>query len=364
LFEVVKGQKIAIQMLVNDIKAQTLPQTLLLYGPDGCGKFLTAIEVARIVNCENNLSSHCNCSSCIRINNFTSTNLYIISRSNLRNTFELWNYYGVKKENKECFFYDLRRFLIFISEEQRYNREYELINEMMNNEENSNFKDIIGKILSIIDSQKGRYISIDTIRNLQRYLWMRSGSGKCKVVIIDGAESMNEEAANSFLKISEETPGDSIIILTAVNRDLLKETIRSRARSYRFVHLNNKVRRDIAKMKFQQDDDMVIPTLTYKPEKMRDYYYKIRADKNSMEKVIEVVEKIVESDQSIGFLDYTIDMLKKEIKNIGIESIEKIYELESLIKRTLFTKNAILYSNANPEVALTDFTLNYIISIL
>jgi len=365
LFETVKGQKIAIRMLINEIKEKTLPQTLLFHGPDGCGKFLTAVEVARTVNCEGTLSSFCTCPSCIRIYRFASINLYIISRSNLRNTFELWKHYGVKEENREWFIYDLKRFLISISEEEKYKREYELINEVVNSHEKlQNYRDILKNIIKAYDSQKSRNISIDTIRNLQHYLGVRSGSGKCKVVIIDGAENMNEEAQNSFLKVSEETPGNSIIILTTVNRDSIKETIRSRARNYRFVHLNNKTRREIALMKFGQDDDMRLPVLSYEPDRMRDYFQKLRAGKESMEEVLQVVEEIVDSDQIIGFLDYTMDIFKKEVQNMGKESIEKIYELEGLMKKTISTKNAILNRNANPEIALSDFTLNYIISIL
>ena len=72
MFKAVKGQNIAVKMLSQELAGGLLPQTLLFHGPDGTGKFLTAIELAKLLNCENpgseptgeNAGSGCCCVSC------------------------------------------------------------------------------------------------------------------------------------------------------------------------------------------------------------------------------------------------------------------------------------------------------------
>ena len=89
MFEAVKGQKIAVSMLKHEIKNNNLPQALLFHGPDGCGKFLTALELARSVNCKYTGSSDCKCSSCLGISKIMSRNIFPVCKSNIKNTFQL-----------------------------------------------------------------------------------------------------------------------------------------------------------------------------------------------------------------------------------------------------------------------------------
>lgn len=55
-----------------------------------------------------------------------------------------------------------------------------------------------------------------------------------KIVLLENMERMNIESSNSFLKTLEDTPNNVIIIWTTKNKDLILDTIRSRAKIIRF----------------------------------------------------------------------------------------------------------------------------------
>ncbi|MFA6537746.1 MAG: AAA family ATPase, partial [Patescibacteria group bacterium] len=79
-------------------------------------------------------------------------------------------------------------------------------------------------------------ISVEQVRNLIDKINMSSFSTKDypKIVIIDEAESLSAEAANSLLKTLEEPNGRIVIFLLVENKDLLLPTILSRAQVLRF----------------------------------------------------------------------------------------------------------------------------------
>lgn len=80
-------------------------------------------------------------------------------------------------------------------------------------------------------------IKIDEIRAIEDVLSFKAYEGSYKVVIVDDAETMNQSAANAFLKTLEEPPKHSIIILISANPDLLPETVRSRCSRINFMPL-------------------------------------------------------------------------------------------------------------------------------
>jgi DNA polymerase-3 subunit delta' len=71
-------------------------------------------------------------------------------------------------------------------------------------------------------------IGIDDIRGLQRLANLPPYEGKCKVFIIDDAEYLSTEAANSLLKILEEPPPSVVWLLLAAEEEHLLPTIISR----------------------------------------------------------------------------------------------------------------------------------------
>lgn len=71
-------------------------------------------------------------------------------------------------------------------------------------------------------------IGIDDIRGLQRLASLPPYEGKCKVFIIDDAEHLSAEAANSLLKILEEPPPGVVWLLLAAEEQRLLPTVVSR----------------------------------------------------------------------------------------------------------------------------------------
>lgn len=73
-------------------------------------------------------------------------------------------------------------------------------------------------------------IGIDNVREITQFVRLKSthGGDINRVVIVEHAEHMTPEAQNALLKILEEPPADTIIILTAAAPVLLLPTIVSR----------------------------------------------------------------------------------------------------------------------------------------
>ncbi len=80
----------------------------------------------------------------------------------------------------------------------------------------------------------GAYIKIEQIRQLIGEIAYQPFEARYRVIVLDGADQMRQEAANSLLKTLEEPPSRSIIILITTNPYLLLGTIRSRSRMLLF----------------------------------------------------------------------------------------------------------------------------------
>jgi DNA polymerase III subunit delta' len=76
-------------------------------------------------------------------------------------------------------------------------------------------------------------ISIEAIRELQRFLQLKTLGEQMyrRAVIIEHAECLTVEAQNAYLKLLEEPPADTLMILTVDNSRALLPTVLSRAQS-------------------------------------------------------------------------------------------------------------------------------------
>lgn len=85
----------------------------------------------------------------------------------------------------------------------------------------------------LYDAKKDEYateISIEQSRTISQSLSLTPAEGQWRVVIIDSADDLNVKSANSILKILEEPPPQTIIMLIAHNPGGLLPTIKSRCR--------------------------------------------------------------------------------------------------------------------------------------
>jgi len=83
----------------------------------------------------------------------------------------------------------------------------------------------------------GAIIKIDQIRELRGRVRFRPFEGRYRIVIIEEAQKLREEAANAVLKILEEPPGGNIFILIVRESQDLLPTIVSRCCHVRFQPL-------------------------------------------------------------------------------------------------------------------------------
>jgi DNA polymerase-3 subunit delta' len=79
-------------------------------------------------------------------------------------------------------------------------------------------------------------LRIGQLRAVRRAAYFQP-SGRRRVFILDGAETMRSDVANVFLKILEEPPGSATLILTAPSPFSLLPTILSRCMQFHFAPL-------------------------------------------------------------------------------------------------------------------------------
>ena len=73
-------------------------------------------------------------------------------------------------------------------------------------------------------------IVVDDVRGISTFLHKTAAEGGWRVVIVDAADEMNVNAANAVLKMLEEPPARTMLLLVAHNPGRLLPTIRSRCR--------------------------------------------------------------------------------------------------------------------------------------
>lgn len=76
-------------------------------------------------------------------------------------------------------------------------------------------------------------IGVDEVRRLRAFLGTTAGEGSWRVVIVDRADELNQNAANALLKALEEPPTNTLFLLISSAEGRLPVTIRSRARTLR-----------------------------------------------------------------------------------------------------------------------------------
>lgn len=102
------------------------------------------------------------------------------------------------------------------------------------------------------------HITVDQVRRLAERFTMTSGSGGWRIAIVDGCEDMNVSAANALLKLLEEPPPRSLILLVSHAPGRLLATIRSRCRRLALRPLSADV---VARVISQHRPDLAPETL-------------------------------------------------------------------------------------------------------
>jgi DNA polymerase-3 subunit delta' len=80
-------------------------------------------------------------------------------------------------------------------------------------------------------------IVVDDVRRVATFLHLTPAEGGWRVVVLDGAEDLNRNAANALLKVLEEPPARAILLLVCSAPGRLLPTLRSRCRRLRLAAL-------------------------------------------------------------------------------------------------------------------------------
>ena len=87
------------------------------------------------------------------------------------------------------------------------------------------------------DGKFSKVIRVEEARPLKTFFSLSSVDGGRRVVIIDSADEMNPNAANAILKLLEEPPARTVLLLISHQPTRLLPTIRSRCRELRLAPL-------------------------------------------------------------------------------------------------------------------------------
>jgi len=95
-----------------------------------------------------------------------------------------------------------------------------------------------GNSLDVIEIDAASNRGIDQIRELREMVRYAPAGGRYKVVILDEAHMLTDEASNALLKTLEEPPDKVIFVMATTEPENLAETIRSRSQHFHFRALS------------------------------------------------------------------------------------------------------------------------------
>ena len=310
-FSKIKGQDRVINQLEIALQNDRLSQSYLFYGPEGSGKFTTALLFAMAINCESEDSSKpCGvCSSCKKMKNFSHPDLlYIFPSIKLDMTKE-----GIIKSDK------------------------------VRNEYNQYIEQKIAKPWDNYNFSGNTEIRIDVIRRLISKIQHSSFESKKKIFIVENMDKIGRNAANAFLKTLEEPPEDSLIILTTSKPNSLLPTILSRCNKIAFNPLSSRIIEDILEKEFALDNIHA--------------KFMARVANGNVETALQIAQngKVEMRPESIDFLDMVIN-------NREFDAIQFIRYFKSDKKSLLenFYNNLIIWFS---DIAIFESSPNQIVNI-
>lgn len=101
-------------------------------------------------------------------------------------------------------------------------------------------------------------ILVDDVRKINEFFHKTSSEGGWRVAIVDTADEMNRNAANAILKILEEPPKNSILIILAHAPGRLLPTIKSRCRMLPLKPLKSQTVKEILLKNYPDKEENII----------------------------------------------------------------------------------------------------------
>jgi DNA polymerase-3 subunit delta' len=208
MFNKIKGHSQVIKLLTNAMKNDRIAPAYLFHGPEGVGKFTTALYFGMALNCESDDTFvPCGkCNSCHRFLEFNHPDLFYI--------------FPTPPQKKD----------------EDGNLKSQSVNEYLAFVENRKVTPWIKYYYS-----GNTEIRKESTELLQKRIETSQREGNYRICIIEDAEEMNLTVANSFLKTLEEPPNQTIFILTTTKIQSILPTIVSRCQVIYFKPLSNRI---------------------------------------------------------------------------------------------------------------------------
>jgi DNA polymerase-3 subunit delta' len=203
------GQERVKKILVAASNAGRLPHAYVFIGNEGVGKDAMAIELARVLQCEQrNGNEACGeCPSCRKVASMQHPDVKLITALPV----------GKSEKSDDGPLDKLAAADIAIIQEQ--------------------YKHKAANPYHRIAIPKATVIKINSVRDIRRESAMSTLYHRKKVFIISNADEMGAEAGNTLLKTLEEPPGNTLLILTTARPEMMLQTILSRCQPVRFEPL-------------------------------------------------------------------------------------------------------------------------------
>ena len=275
MFENVLGQPAADQ-LMQDIKAGVLAPAMLFSGPAASGKGTAALELGRVVSCESRSATpgmpatvgeapwNCSCSACTRHRLLIHQDLLCLGSRPF--SAEIAASAGAfLRENsspaRTLFIRSMRKLLarfnpVLWEDEPKIKKVSPLVLSLEEELDDSDslgpelVKGLVKNAFQLESEGMVETIPIDQIRRAA--VWSRlAPAGRGKLLLIENADRMQEKARNSLLKLLEEPPGRTTIVLTTQRPGSLIPTILSRLRPYRFTSRGAAVEAEVIRRVFR-----------------------------------------------------------------------------------------------------------------
>jgi DNA polymerase-3 subunit delta' len=363
-FEEVLGLEGIKAKLRSSVLNDRLPHALLLLGPEGSGKLPLALALAQYLYCSNRTETDsCGvCSSCRKISSHTHPDIHFTYPT------------IVKSASKKPVSTD------FIEEWRK-----EVSNNVYLNTEDWR--------RAISDNEnKAPNITREETREILTKMSMKPYEGEAKTLIIWMPEYLAEQS-NMLLKVIEEPPQKTYVILVAENSDRLLATITSRTQLIKIPNYTESETQNYLQQKYNLESKKA-EQLAYLSEgnirkaielveSVEDNYSDLFRDwmlacyGNNLKKVMDITEELHKLGrvQLQHFLTNGLSILRESLlyKNIADYQIKAEADQRDFIKKFSSTLNAayieksyeqineVIYHiqrNANAKIALFNLSLN------
>ena len=197
-------------------------------------------------------------------------------------------------------------------------------------------------------------IKVEQIRELINDIYLKPVISKKKVIIINDANKMNDNAQNALLKVLEEPPSYAIIILIVNNKEKILKTILSRVTEIAFEALSNDELKQIIKEDI--DFDYARGSVSQAMSIIENDFYKMSKeilpliDSKDFLMLNRKMNEVKKADIDIAKeLEMLKNMYYNNIRENTYVSVKKIEIIEETIKR--------LERNANSDLTIDKFMI-------